>query len=513
MHAKSALRLCAGLGVVGALVATTAIPAAARAAAQLDIFYSDVTIAADGPGRIQDASVYASEPVVLHQPTMRYDATDLDGVATLSEEVGSDCAEESPGILVCQDPFDVEVGEFGLGGLFDVVITAAPGATAGAEGTLKLTLSAPGVESVSTQARVRVGEGVDLAASGDPAEVSAAPGAAFDAPLRLRNAGETVAEGAAAVFFGDYGVEARTRHSNCTYEGDYLRTCTFDQDLAAGSEHAASVAARLRPDTYAPGHEALETIWMTPAEFEDFTEFLKGNGFSVGEPGDGPELALTEQGGAQARKVQADKDPFNNSTYVDITVTGKNGVDLEAVGASFDGAAGSVHETELGVANNGPAVLDGSRSGESITRVIVDVPAGTSAVKVSADCAPFTGEDPDWEQPGKPGARKYQCETGIFLAPGEELVYPFAFRIDEVIADAAGAITANAACECPTFTQDLDPSNDTAKILVNASGGGGGGLPVTGAATGLVAGAGALLLLAGAAGFVIARRRRMRFVA
>ncbi|MFD0746994.1 hypothetical protein ACFQ1L_38105 [Phytohabitans flavus] len=353
MHARSALRLFAGLGVAATLVATTAIPAAARAAAEISVFYGDLTVAADGPGKIQAASIYASESVVLDKPTMRFDATDLAGVVTLSEEVSSDCAEESAGIFVCQSPFDIELDEFGIGGLFDVVITAAQGATEGAEGTLKLTLSAPGIEPVSTQARVRVGEGVDLATDEEPAEVSSAPGANFDAPLRLRNAGETAAEGVAAVFFGGYGIESRTRHSNCTYEGDYLRTCTFEQDLAPGSTHTASVAARLRPDTYAPGHQALENIWMTPAEFEDFAKFIEANGFDIGKPGDGPALALTEESGIQARKAQADKDPLNNGTYVDVTVTGENGADLEAIGTAFDGAAGSIHETKLGVVNHG----------------------------------------------------------------------------------------------------------------------------------------------------------------
>ncbi|MDQ7909673.1 LPXTG cell wall anchor domain-containing protein [Phytohabitans sp. ZYX-F-186] len=512
MHVRSALRVFAGLGVAGTLVATTAIPAAARAAVELSIFFADSTIAVDGPGKVEGVIMSASEPVVLHQPTVRFDATDLDGVAEIAEEVSSDCTEESPGILVCQDPFDVEVDEFGYSGIFDILVTAAQGATEGDEGTLRMTLTAPGLDPATTEARVRVGEGVDLAA-GDAAEVSAAPGAAFTAPLRLRNAGETVAEGAVAVFFGDYGIEAGTRHSNCTYDGNYLNTCTFDQDLAAGSEYAASLASRLRPDTYAPSRDALETVWMTPAEFEDFLKFLGDNGASIGEPGDGPKLTLADAGAMRARGAQADVDPYNNSTYVEVNVTGTNGVDLEAVGATFDGAAGSTHETELGVVNRGPAVLDSSRSGEPITRVIVDVPPGTSAVEVSADCVPFAGENPDWEHPGKPGGRKYQCDPGLFLAPDEELVYPFTFRIDEVVEDAAGAVTANAACECPTFPNDTDKSNDVAKILVNGTGGGGGGLPVTGASTGLVAGAGALLLLAGAAGFVIARRRRTRFVA
>jgi LPXTG-motif cell wall-anchored protein len=46
-----------------------------------------------------------------------------------------------------------------------------------------------------------------------------------------------------------------------------------------------------------------------------------------------------------------------------------------------------------------------------------------------------------------------------------------------------------------------------------APGGDGGGLPVTGADTATVAGVGTVLLLLGSAGYLIARRRRTRFVA
>ncbi|NBE82485.1 LPXTG cell wall anchor domain-containing protein [Micromonospora rubida] len=66
-----------------------------------------------------------------------------------------------------------------------------------------------------------------------------------------------------------------------------------------------------------------------------------------------------------------------------------------------------------------------------------------------------------------------------------------------------------------------DPSegNDIATITVKAGtgtgggGGGDGGLPVTGASTGLIAGIGGLLLVAGVGGYLVAKRRRTRFVA
>ncbi|MEU0547121.1 LPXTG cell wall anchor domain-containing protein [Micromonospora sp. NPDC005979] len=61
-------------------------------------------------------------------------------------------------------------------------------------------------------------------------------------------------------------------------------------------------------------------------------------------------------------------------------------------------------------------------------------------------------------------------------------------------------------------TSSVAPTAATSTSPV-AAGGNGGGLPVTGADTATVAGIGGALLLVGGASFVIARRRRSRFVA
>ncbi|WP_412739768.1 LPXTG cell wall anchor domain-containing protein [Krasilnikovia sp. MM14-A1259] len=50
-------------------------------------------------------------------------------------------------------------------------------------------------------------------------------------------------------------------------------------------------------------------------------------------------------------------------------------------------------------------------------------------------------------------------------------------------------------------------------LAPQAAGGSGGGLPVTGAPAGLLGAAGAALLLLGGTGYLVARRRRTRFLA
>jgi LPXTG-motif cell wall-anchored protein len=255
---------------------------------------------------------------------------------------------------------------------------------------------------------------------------------------------------------------------------------------------------------------------MTSAEYEDFAEYLENVGVSPGKPGTGPELTLAVDD--RARAPQVDTDPENNWSSYAVTVTGSNGTDLAAIGDKLTGAAGDEVTANVGLRNNGPATLD-DPSGASVTYLRVDVPPGTTVISASRSCQPIKGEG--LGQPGEAGGSSYHCYSSIRSIAGEEETYEFTLRIDEVVANAKGSVEVNVPCPCGGFDDDLKPANDTAAILVNATGGGGGGgedgdggtLPITGAQTGLIAGVGGLLLAVGVGGFVLARRRRTRFVA
>jgi LPXTG-motif cell wall-anchored protein len=520
MQHSSAGRWFAGFAVVGALVAASAAPALAQAPdARLGVYFPDVTVAAGHEGRIESPVMYGSEPLVLHDATIIYDLSGLAGVATLAEDgdIGR-CTAPSPDRLVCTAPFEIGVDDWGLSGHFEVIVAPAAKAVNGASGVLKVSFEATGFEPVTHTAKVRVGEGVDLA-GGPDVETAARPGGAFSAPLAVRNAGTTAAEGVTAVFHNDHAlqVDKDKRYSNCTYEGTSLRTCRFDTTVEPGSTYRAALAYRLGRDTYAPGSQVGQLSWLTPAEFEDFTAYLDSRGISVGTPGTGGELSLKKVADAPraARGVQADVDPTNNWSNLEVRVTGRNGADLVAVGDTVAGAAGDVVTATVGLRNDGPATLDFGRSGEPVTRIRITVPAGTTAVAVPEACAPMNGEDIDWDHAGKPGAGAYWCSSDWFVAAGETQTVEIGLRIDTVVPDAAGTVKINGPCSCPIFTDDLDPANDTAQLVVNPAGGagGGGGLPVTGTVTASLVAAGVLLLAGGVAGFVIARRRRVRFVA
>ncbi|MEW2384066.1 LPXTG cell wall anchor domain-containing protein [Micromonospora sp. NPDC047707] len=522
MLKHSTRRWFAGIGVAGALVAASATPATAQAPdVELGVYMNDLTIATDSAGKMDGPLLFASEPVVVEGLALRFDYRALAGkIEVKSQEPTLDgCEAPEAGVLVCTSPFETELYDWQYG-VLQVLFTATDDAAEGDSGDLKITVSADGFDPATYTSTVRVGEGVDLAGTEDETTVSAAPGASFTSPITLRNAGETTVKGAVAIFDTDYGIRAGKRYSNCTYEGDALRTCRFDDTVSVGESLRADLAYALGADTYAPGNEYAYYSWMTVAEFEDFAAYVKDLGGSVGEPGDGPALTLSTA--AVTRGVQADTNPDNNWSGLEVTVTGKNGADLEAIGDKVAGKAGDEVVATVGFRNNGPATLDYTRSWSSVTYMTVEIPAGTTAIGAPDVCLPVKGED-EMGEPGEPGARKYFCYSEPFVKAGEEPVVEFALKIDKVVPNATGTVKINEKCECDGgFPNDLKPANDTAKLVVNATGNGGGAgggdgddptLPITGDSTTLVTVIGGLLLIAGAAGYVVTRRRKTRFVA
>ena len=507
MSHYSARRVLAGLAVAGAVLAAgTPASGAQRAAAELKMVVPDVSVAIGGPGTEVRPTWYADREVELSDTKLTYQLDDLTGVVLSDGDGVGTCTSVSATKLTCEDQFGMSVGPDGMTGYFTGLLKAGKTAKAGAEGTLTATFSAEGVAPITDTIAVRVSEGVDLVA-GPNVTVKKKPGASFDVPLVVRNAGQTVVDGASVIFNRDYAFSSTGKFSNCFYRSGQVTACTFDQALAPGTTYRGAFPFKLRPDTYAPGHEANELEWLAPGDYEDREAQLVKEGLEgFGTAGSGGVLKLTAQSSAQDR--QGDVNPDNNWTTVEVEVTGKNGADLVAIGDDVTGEAGDVVTAEVGVRNDGPATLDFGRSGESVAWIKVGVPAGATVVSVPEGC-------------DKDGAI-YNCFTGTLLPASERQVFDFGLRIDRVVADAGGKVVVNEPCECSQFAKDLDMSNNTSEIVINGTGAGGpdagdggqgGGLPVTGPVGAAVAGAGLLLLVAGGAGVLVARRRRTRFVA
>ncbi|RAO57840.1 hypothetical protein ONO86_00379 [Micromonospora noduli] len=522
---KHSLRWLTGLGAAGALIAASATPAVA--APTIEPYFQDATLAVGSEATIRGLLLYADEPTVLSDVSVRYDYRSLANKITVTPADGQECTAPEPGVLVCTEPSDVvlyEMPPLGSGiyrnGAKRVHLGLTEDAQLGDSGDVAVSFQAAGGRRGSHTSRVRVGEGVDLA-GGPFTSLSAKPGGKFTVPLVVANAGDKTVTGFVAVFDLPYSIRTKDRFSNCRYSDDHLVSCQFEEDIPVGTGLATTLNLELAKDTYAPANHSGYAQFMTTADFEDLTRVRAAVGARAAAPGSGPKLALAEAPGRVRQADQTDVGPGYDYTGWTIKATGKNGTDLAAIGATLKGTAGTVVTATVGFRNNGPATLDRTNGDfEAATHTDVELPPGTTAVEVPDNC---------WLR--QDTTRTYLCASEMLLVAGQTYTTKFRLRIDKVIPNARGAVRVNAPCECPAgggFQDDIKPANDRATIVVNAAqggggqgdgdgdgdgGGGGGSLPITGAPTNLIAGIGALLLVTGAGCYLLARRHGSRFTA
>ncbi|MEU1590256.1 LPXTG cell wall anchor domain-containing protein [Micromonospora sp. NPDC005710] len=517
---KHSLRWLTGLGAVGALVALSAGPAVA--ATTVEPYFQNATLAVGGTPTTRALFLYADEPTVLTDVSVRYDYRSLASKITVAPADGQQCSAPEPGVLVCAEPKDVvlqEVPPVGSGtyrnATGQVRLGLTDDAQLGDSGDIAVSFQAAGGRRGDYTSHVRVGEGVDLA-GGPFTNLSAKPGGKFTVPLAVANAGDTAVNGFVAVFDLSYSIRATDRFSNCLYADDHLVSCQFDEDIPVGTGLVAALNLELATDTYAPTNQSGYAQFMTVADFEDLTRVRAAVGTRAATPGSGPKLTLTQAPGRMRKAAQTDVNPGNDHTGWIVKTTGTNGTDLAAIGATLKGRTGAVVTATVGFRNNGPATLDRTNGDfEAATHTDVELPPGTTAVEVPDTCQL------------RQGTRTYLCASGMLLVAGQSYTSTFRLRIDKVIPNARGAVRVNAPCECPaggSFRDDIKPANDKATIVVNSAqsgggqddgegGGGGGSLPITGAPTTAIAGIGALLLVTGAGCYLFARRPSSRTVA
>ncbi|MEU0547000.1 LPXTG cell wall anchor domain-containing protein [Micromonospora sp. NPDC005979] len=515
MLTHSTRRWLAGLGVAGAFVAASASPALADEA-RFDIATHDVLVA---PGQSTSGYLYArptddESELTFGQTSVDVDLSAVADFAIVEPMWGWTC-DVSPTKLHCESET-----EDGLPPWFDYTVTGKQDAKPGQQGSLAVSITSGGKTAKAT-AGVTIAEGVDLA--GDlTAEASGAPGSTAELPGVVRNTGETAIDGAVLVLQAQELAAYGGDHSNCrSDEWGMVAFCAFDTKIEPGKSYKLSngmpikVSAKAR--TRATFSVALS--WWTT---DDWDLASKDSPMEDFKPGKGDKLRLVEQSMQAARVPQTDVDVSNDVTIGSVRVTGNTSADLAAKGATASGKKGDVVTVAPSFTNLGPAVLEYIGQGtpdlgmEDLP-VRVTVPAGTTAVEVDPNCVPFkpgTAWDP-WDAAwGEPGAKEYAC-LSLETWPDDVTTYDFQLRIDMVTANASGAITT-------VLAGDPNKGNNTATIVINpasAGGGNGGGegdggsLPITGQSTGLLAGLGALLLAAGVGGYLVAKRRRTRFVA
>ncbi|MCW3813665.1 LPXTG cell wall anchor domain-containing protein [Micromonospora sp. DR5-3] len=522
MLSNSTRRWLAGLGVAGAFVAASATPAAA-AEAPFEIVTHDLLVA---PGHMDYGWFFAHSTDSESKPKFGRTTVDIDlskvaDFATVEPSWGWTC-DVSPTKLHCEA--DLLDGEEPW---FDYMVTGKDNAKPGQQGDLAISITSGGKTATAT-AGITIAEGVDLV-SDETVEASGAPGTRAGVPGVVRNAGDTTVDGTVLVVQADWLASYGGDFSNCkSDEFGMYAFCTFDTKIEPGKSYQLSenLPIKLRPETRTGAKFPIWLDWWTT---DDWNQAFKDWPQDDIKPGSGGELRLVEQTPRAARVPQTDLDKLNNMTLAMVRVTGNNPADLEAKGATAKGKKGDVVTVRPSFTNLGPAVLEYQGQGtpgielEDLP-VRISIPEGTTAVEAPFDCVPYApGKEWDpWNAGwGEPGAKEYACQ--VTESPKDmNNPYEFGLRIDKVLPDATGTITTKLA-------GDPNTQNNTAKIVVNPTGAGtpgdggqggggqgggdGGSLPITGSSTALIAGVGALLLVAGLGGYVVARRRKTRFVA
>ncbi|MEH1164353.1 LPXTG cell wall anchor domain-containing protein [Micromonospora sp. CPCC 205539] len=507
MHPSPVRRLLAGLAVVGALVtASTSIPAAAAPPADIALYANPAIVAVDGPHKY----VTLLSPInrSLGKYTVRVDRSAVAGFAQVVEGEGRTTCTTAGEVITCAVDSATEEDN----DLLTLEVRARPGATVGQRGDLVLTVTSPGVGTDTYRSTVSIGEGVDLAAGPD-LDLNGKLGGQVGIPLTVANRGAKTAHGMVLYVTDSYGFTLSKRYENCEY-GKLGTACTFDDSLAPGAAVRvdSTFGGTIPTDSWAPNYHYGWAYWFTPADWEEYrSQYRPAEPF--GEKGTDAALRLVPLSGAQARAAgQTDVSFVDNDTSVTVRYGGDQRTDAAAVGATVTGKVGTTVPLSVGYTNNGPARAGGSGQQAPEFTTMVTLPAGVTAVTVSKLCVdPY--DDGPW-QPGKPGARFYECHAIGTIPRGERATFEFRLRIDRAGSQTGKVELRPRAGEGPV--KDLNPANDTAKIVINSTGGGSGGggsLPVTGASVGLIAGLGGLLIVAGVGGYLLARRRQNRFVA
>jgi hypothetical protein len=342
------------------------------------------------------------------------------------------------------------------------------------------------------------------------------PGSDFNVPASFTNTSTTALDKVWITYSVTHGLNYTEVPSNCL-RYDYtpydelpsksVVECEFDQTVEPGVVYAPEKALTLKAlDSALYDQLGVSVYSSAPGS--------AGDQDPVPVRGTGPAVKLVER--PDDTPAAPGSAQHNGWDAAIVDVTADNTADFQVTGALLRGKVGLTVPLTVKFTNAGPGwVL--RDIGVSPADVRIKIPAGTAVVKASGYCKSL-------------GSGTYDCGTGeswVYEHSGE--TYDFTLRIDKAVPGAKGSVT------FAGLPRPFDPikSNDTADILLDATGAGatggsgsttstggssttgtpgssstGGDLANTGSGSVLpvtAAAAGALVLGAGA--FLVARRR------
>ncbi|MEV7427513.1 hypothetical protein [Streptomyces sp. NPDC091212] len=298
------------------------------------------------------------------------------------------------------------------------------------------------------------------------------PGGTHEQSFTVRNRGTAPATDVVLFLDGTKGLSFTEKYSNCVYEE------TPAQDEGAAQVNAVcDIAETLEPGvTYVP--EAPVGVHVLDHALYEHLSFsvLEAGSVFPGDPQHGggadPVLRLVER-----RPQPADPGTPYVGERLDVAMTAENTADFALTGAKVRGLAGETVTADVTFANRGPAWVANDVS-TPIGVFDVGIPPGTTVVGAPEFCVLAKAA----------GTTTYRCTTPYGYADEDsERAYGFRLRIDKVVPNATGGIAfVKGDHRWGTLPFDKNPANNTAALVVNASGGEetSGGTGSTGGGTG-----------------------------
>ncbi|MGW4239770.1 hypothetical protein ACWEJP_23635 [Streptomyces sp. NPDC004749] len=361
---------------------------------------------------------------------------DVSGIASFADFRGASCAGTR-----CFWPAKDIAPDGDAGGLLDVF--AKPDAPLGTTGTARLFATSSNATVVETTVRVTVGT-VELSVNWLPDTDSAVPGSTLDAPITVSNAGSLPARGAILRLVTTPGLGFAQRFANCAYgtTGDEVPGQTLGEAVChlgpvePGKRYRLSTAVGL--DVKRTALFEFLHYRITPASASAPTRTAASASVPASAPVPTAASVLSAPNGAAHRPVlslvpDGSAPPSGSEPeHVRWIVNAVNTADIAVTGDTVRAEPGDEVTLTAKVRNGGPASVNLLTSDDHLA-VLVDIPEGTTAVRLPKRCGVWTGGG--MGEPA-PGARQYVCTIGRPFDVGQVASLPFTVRVD---ADAPAA--------------------------------------------------------------------------
>ncbi|WEH42463.1 hypothetical protein [Streptomyces sp. AM 2-1-1] len=377
---------------------------------------------------------------------------DISGVSAFAD-FDSTCVDD----LCAWDPKEIVPGDEARG-LLD--LDAKPDAALGATGTVRFFVTSSNAAPAEMTVKVTVGA-LGLGVTRIPDLKGAEPGSTLDAPIAVYNAGSLTADGVDLTLAATPGLDFAQQFANCTYEQTTGVPSSGGQPLAGAVCHLATpVAPGKRYRLSTPVGVTVKSTALY--EFVDY-RVAAATASAPADPSGGQVLGLVEDGSA----------PKPANDHAAWQIEADNTADTVLTGATADATPG--HEAVLAakVRNDGPAVFNLLNSDAQVG-VLVEIPEGTTAVKIPPKCGVWTGGGTNGSEPGAPA---YMCAVESPFTVGETVTFPFTVKVEQ----GAPATTSGELTVGTVWGSELDAdahrANNTARFTVRTTSSADGAAP------------------------------------